>query len=83
MEEPFFVKRFAQAGRPGAYRRIIEEGEIGAGDSIEVVDRPDHDVTVGLVSHALLHDHSEAPLLLEAPQLAAAWRDWAADQAGG
>lgn len=82
MEDPFFVKRFAEAGRPGAYLRIVEEGELGAGDSIEVLDRPEHGVTVGLVSHALLHNHAEAPLLLEAPQLAASWRDWAADQAG-
>jgi MOSC domain-containing protein YiiM len=77
MEDPRFVKRFAAAGRPGAYFRIVEEGELGAGDPIEVLERPDHDVTVGLVSHAYLFDHDEAERLLAAPALAATWRDWA------
>ena len=34
--DPAFVKRFAHASRPGAYLRIVEEGELGAGDAIEV-----------------------------------------------
>ena len=37
MEDPLFVKRFAKAGRPGAYLRIIEEGELAAGDRVEIV----------------------------------------------
>jgi MOSC domain-containing protein YiiM len=82
MDDPLFVRRFAKAGRPGGYLRIIEEGELGAGDSIEVVARPAHGVTVGLVAHALLSDHSETARLLEAPQLAATWRNWAVEQTG-
>ena len=38
MEDGRFSPRFARAGRPGAYLRIVEEGDIGAGDTIEVVD---------------------------------------------
>lgn len=42
--EPRFIKRFAQAGRPGAYLRVVDEGDIGAGDEIVVepgvADRP-------------------------------------------
>ena len=41
-----FKDRFAAADRPGAYLRIVEEGDVGAGDPIEVVDRPDHGLTV-------------------------------------
>ena len=33
------VKRFATARRPGFYFAVVEEGEVGAGDAIEVVDR--------------------------------------------
>jgi MOSC domain-containing protein YiiM len=33
------VKRFAAARRPGFYFAVVEEGELGAGDAIEVVDR--------------------------------------------
>jgi MOSC domain-containing protein YiiM len=33
------VKRFTQAGRPGAYLRVLTEGELRAGDPITVLDR--------------------------------------------
>jgi MOSC domain-containing protein YiiM len=64
--EPRFVKRFGAARRPGAYLRILEEGELGAGDTVEVVSRPDHEVTVAFVNEAWLFDHSLRPRLREA-----------------
>jgi MOSC domain-containing protein YiiM len=69
-EDPRMLKRFAQASRPGAYFRIVTEGELGAGDAIEVVHRPDHGVTVALVSDAFLLDRALIPRALEAPELA-------------
>ena len=74
MGDPRFPRRFARAGRPGAYLRIAQAGEIGAGDPIDVISRPDHDVTVGLVARAFHDDHSLAPLLLGAPELSHGWR---------
>ena len=38
--DPRMVKRFAHAGRPGAYFRIVAPGELGAGDAIEILERP-------------------------------------------
>jgi MOSC domain-containing protein YiiM len=76
MGDPRFIKRFAQAGRPGAYLRIIEEGELGAGDPVEVVERPNHEVTVWLVAHAYEQDRSQLVRLLTAPALPARWRKW-------
>ena len=38
---------------PGAYFRVIEPGEIQAGDQIEIVHRPDHDVTIAMSFRAL------------------------------
>src|SRR3954469_3476459 len=32
-----FLKRFTAAGRPGTYLRIVEAGELAAGDPVEVV----------------------------------------------
>jgi MOSC domain-containing protein YiiM len=64
------VKRFAKARRPGIYLRIIEAGDVGAGDPVELVSRPDHGITVELVYDAVLHDHTLATRALEAPQLA-------------
>ncbi len=62
--EPGMVKRFAQASRPGAYLRIVTEGELGAGDRIEVVSRPDHGVTSRTVFDAILRDPALIPVAL-------------------
>jgi MOSC domain-containing protein YiiM len=77
MGDPKFLKRFAAARRTGTYLRILEEGDIGAGDAIEQVSRPDHGVTIELFAEAYLGDHSLVTRLLEAPGLSAAWRQWA------
>jgi MOSC domain-containing protein YiiM len=81
MDDPRFVKTFGRALRPGAYLRVIEEGTIAAGDTVEVVEHPDHGVTVALISEARLFDQSLAPRLLDAPALPLAWRDWASSRA--
>jgi MOSC domain-containing protein YiiM len=65
------VKAFARASRPGAYLRIIGEGEIGAGDAVELLHRPGHGVTVQLVSRAILLDPALRPIAASAPELAA------------
>ena len=39
MELPRFGRDFIASGRTGFYLRVLEEGEIGAGDSIERVSR--------------------------------------------
>jgi MOSC domain-containing protein YiiM len=56
MGEPKFVKRFGAAGRPGAYLRILQEGELGAGDAVEIVERPTHGVTLLRMNEILLFD---------------------------
>ena len=77
MGDPRFPLRFARAGRPGAYLRIVQAGDVGAGDPIEQLSRPDHEVTVGLVARAFHDDHSLAPRWLDAPGLGGGWREWA------
>jgi len=69
-DNPRMVRAFAIAERPGAYLRIVSEGELGAGDEVEVVERPGHGVTIALVSHAILIDSAFVERALEAPQLA-------------
>ena len=64
-----WIKRFALAGRPGAYFRVIEPGEIQAGDEIEIVHRPDHEITVALTFRALLVEPDLLPRLLTADAL--------------
>jgi MOSC domain-containing protein YiiM len=76
MGDPKFLKRFAAARRPGTYLRIIEEGELGAADPIEVVGRPGHGVTIGLFAEAYLGDRSLLLDLLAAPALSKTWLTW-------
>lgn len=77
MGDQHFPPRFAAAGRPGAYLRIVSEGDIAPGDPIRVLSRPRHGVTVGLVERAYHADRSLVPRLLEAPELTESWIDWA------
>ncbi|HLK94667.1 MAG TPA: MOSC domain-containing protein [Nocardioidaceae bacterium] len=66
--EPGWIKRFRAEGRPGAYLRVLEEGTLQAGDPIEVVERRDHDVTVGLMFRALTTERELLPRLLAEPR---------------
>jgi len=70
------VKRFGQASRPGAYLRIVTEGSLAAGDRVEVLFRPDHDVTVELVSRAILLDDGLLARAASAPALPEELADW-------
>ena len=58
-----FQRRFLHGGRPGAYLAIVGEGDVQAGDPVEIVHRPDHEVTVALAIEALLVDLSRVPEL--------------------
>lgn len=80
MEDPGFIKRFTGAGRTGAYLRILEEGEIGAGDEILILDPPAHGVTIAEVFHIFARDRPGVARLLEAPELGRSWREWAKEQ---
>lgn len=53
---PEFPKMFLASGRPGFYVRVLEEGEVGAGDVIERVTRDPHGMTVQEVCHLLYFD---------------------------
>ena len=66
-----WIKRFTLVGRPGTYLRVIEPGEIRAGDEIEVVHRPEHDVSVGVCFRALTLEPELLPRLRAADALPA------------
>ena len=82
MDDPRFLRTFAQADRPGAYLAILREGDVGAGDPVEIVHRPDHDVTVALMHRALLQDHDLLSELLAAPELMPKWRAFVLERTG-
>jgi MOSC domain-containing protein YiiM len=77
MGDKMFPRRFTEALRPGSYLRIVVEGDIGAGDEIEVVTKPDHGLAIRDVFRIFSRDRQEAARLLEVPQMSNAWKDWA------
>ncbi len=77
MEDARFVKRFTGALRPGTYLRIVREGELGAGDAVHIVDRPDHGLTIGDMFRIYAGGREEAERILAVPQMSSAWRAWA------
>ncbi|MGW6455864.1 MOSC domain-containing protein [Streptomyces sp. NPDC055078] len=64
--EQGWVKRFTGHGSPGAYLRVIEPGAIRAGDPIEIVHRPGHEVTVALAFRAATVERGLLPKVLAA-----------------
>jgi MOSC domain-containing protein YiiM len=61
MGDSSFVKKFAQANRPGAYARVIKTGCVQAGDSVKVVNTSENYASVKAV-FALWHS-SNKPLV--------------------
>ena len=71
-----FPKRFQDSGRLGFYLRVIEEGEIGAGDLIERVDTDGWSLTIAEFIHSYLHKSHEPDSLrrmLASRDLGDAW----------
>jgi MOSC domain-containing protein YiiM len=77
MDDPRFPQRFTRAQRPGTYLRIVDPGDVGGGDTVRVVSRPDHGFTVGDIWRIYHHDRRQAGALLAVPQLGKSWREWA------
>ena len=64
MNEPRMPALLTSSGRPGFYFRVLEEGEVGAGDEIVKVGEAKERMTVAEIS-ALLYSPSHARGLLE------------------
>ncbi|MDA0634665.1 MOSC domain-containing protein [Nonomuraea sp. MCN248] len=60
LDESRWVRRFTEAGRPGAYLKVLEPGQLGVGDEVEVVHRPATSVTV---AESFLAYHGDEELL--------------------
>jgi MOSC domain-containing protein YiiM len=75
LDIPSWLKTFTSAAVPGAYLRVIAPGTVRGGDRVLVVDRPDHDVTVGMVFRALTLEPELLPRILDADALAEEIKD--------
>ena len=75
-----WVRTFTRRAVPGAYLRVVRAGHIRAGDPVTVLDRPDHDVTIGLTFRALTNESELLPRLLAADALPEELRQRARDR---
>jgi MOSC domain-containing protein YiiM len=76
---PDIVKRFLQSGRTGFYFAVTLEGEVGAGDPIELIARGDEALTVADVVNLYTVDAENQELLRRATRssiLPEGWRDY-------
>lgn len=72
-----FPARYQLSGRMGFYFRVLEEGEIGAGDAIELVESDENSVTIAEFIHVYLHASHDPAILrrvLASRDLGEAWR---------
>jgi ferredoxin-NADP reductase/MOSC domain-containing protein YiiM len=73
---PGFSRQFITSGRLGFYFRVIDEGEIGAGDSIELVQAGPEKITVWELAQLYYFDynnHEKIRRLLQIPALPPEW----------
>lgn len=75
MAEPQWVRRFTHQARPGAYLRVVEPGEVRAGDEVTVLDRPGHGVSVAEGFRAWTLEPELLPRLLSVPEIPAGVRE--------
>lgn len=73
LDDPRFPQRFQRVGRMGAYLRVVQEGDVGAGDAIDVVFRPTHGISLTTMLEAL-DDDDEARRLPRAGYLPKFWQ---------
>jgi MOSC domain-containing protein YiiM len=77
--KPDIVKQFLASGRTGFYFRVLQEGEVEAGDSLELVSRDDNNITVANITQLYMREEHNRELLYRAAQLEAlpkSWRDY-------
>ena len=78
MGMPEIVKQFLESECSGFYLRVVEEGELAAGDPIELVQLDPEQVSVQFVNHLRFFDKGNRDGIakaLRAKALAPSWRD--------
>ena len=82
---PDMVKRFLHSGRTGFYLAVLREGDVGAGDPLELVAEDDGHITVADVVGLYEADPANQDLLRRASELTSlpeSWRDYFRERLG-
>jgi MOSC domain-containing protein YiiM len=76
---PDIIKQFLDSRLTGVYFAVAQEGDIGAGDTLELVNRDSNHVTIADITSLYMRETSDLDLLQRAihhPALPASWRDY-------
>jgi MOSC domain-containing protein YiiM len=80
-DDGLMVKRFLESGRSGFYFAVLREGEVGAGDEIQIVGRDPRRVSIAEVARLFIskqndeHDRDTMERALDIPILPGMWRE--------
>ena len=80
---PDMVKRFLASRRTGFYFSVLQEGEVGAGDTLELLSRDANNITVADITQLYTREKPDLELLRRAAQLEPlpeSWRDYFQEQ---
>ena len=75
---PDIIKRFLHSGRNGFYLAVAKEGEVAAGDSIELLARDENGVTIADIVDLYTADAARQDLLQRVSELPALPENWRA-----
>ena len=73
------VKRFLASGRTGFYFAVLQEGEVGAGDSIDLIEKNKDSLAVSDITALYTHEKHNVGLLrraMEVEALPESWKDY-------
>jgi MOSC domain-containing protein YiiM len=70
------IKKFLASGRTGFYCSVLKEGEVGAGDSIEILERSEHGVAVRDITSLYAQEKHNVDLLRRAIAVEALPESW-------
>jgi MOSC domain-containing protein YiiM len=70
------IEKFLRSGRSGFYFSVEAEGEVGEGDSFELVSRNDDGITIAEMNRLFVQEKYNRDLLQKATATAALPEDW-------
>ena len=73
---PDIIKKFLTSQRTGFYLSVLQEGEVGAGDEIELIERDKQSVRIADITRLFVSDKHNAQLLRRAIALEALPESW-------
>ncbi|HZG40399.1 MAG TPA: MOSC domain-containing protein [Nodosilinea sp.] len=80
---PDMVKRFLASRRTGFYFSVLQDGEVGTGDTLKLVSRDESNITVTDITQLYTREQTNPELLQRAAQLKAlpaSWRKYFQEQ---